>query len=92
MSDKHTARLGHVGLYVTDTARMIDFYTRVLGFVVTDADPKGILTFLSRNPEEHHQVVLVAGRAPGARETVQQEEHAKLWGVQVAAGFGPCQL
>jgi catechol 2,3-dioxygenase len=66
------ARLGHVGLYVTDVPKMTEFYTRVLGFVVTDADTEGKLTFLSRNVSEHHQVVLVAGRDPGVKETVQQ--------------------
>ena len=29
-------RLSHVGLYVHDVAKMIDFYTEVLGFVVSD--------------------------------------------------------
>ena len=26
----------HMGIYVVDMARMVDFYTRVLGFCVTD--------------------------------------------------------
>ena len=55
-------RLSHVGLYVTDVPRMIDFYTKVLGFVVSDGAPDGRITFLSRNPSDHHQVVLVRGR------------------------------
>src|ERR1700681_4963063 len=29
-------RLSHVGLYVHDVPKMIDFYTKVLGFVVSD--------------------------------------------------------
>ena len=66
------ARLGHVGLYVTDAAKMTDFYTRVLGFVVTDADTKGNLTFLSCSASDHHQIVLVSGRASREGETVQQ--------------------
>ncbi|HTT78729.1 MAG TPA: VOC family protein [Stellaceae bacterium] len=55
-------RLSHVGLYVTDVPKMIDFYTNVLGFVVSDGAPDGRITFLSRNPSDHHQVVLVRGR------------------------------
>lgn len=58
----------HVGIYVTDLARMEDFYTRFLGFIVTDrgslvtpAGPVSLL-FLSRDPREHHQVVLASGR------------------------------
>lgn len=40
------------------------FYTRVLGMVVTDrgALPTGNLVFLSRDPSEHHQLVLCSGR------------------------------
>jgi catechol 2,3-dioxygenase len=72
MSEQHGIRLGHVGLYVTDVPKMVDFYTRVLGFVVTDAADNMSLTFLSRNAQDHHQIVLVAGRAPGVQETVQQ--------------------
>src|SRR5258708_19808304 len=56
-------RLSHVGLYVHDVPKMIDFYTKTLGFVVSDGAPDGRITFLSRNPSDHHQVVLVRGRA-----------------------------
>ena len=62
MSQEVSPRLSHVGIYVTDLPKMIDFYTRVLGFVVSDAAPDGRITFLSRNPSDHHQVVLVPGR------------------------------
>ena len=57
----------HMGIYVSDPARMEDFYTRVLGFAVTDRGMLGsvALVFLSRDPREHHQIVLAAGR-PGA--------------------------
>jgi catechol 2,3-dioxygenase len=63
MSQELAPRLSHVGLYVTDVPKMIDFYTRVLGFVVSDAAEDGRINFLSRNPSDHHQVVLVRGRA-----------------------------
>lgn len=51
--------LSHFELYVNDVASMEDFYTRYLGFVVTDrgAGPAGMI-FMSRNPDEHHQLVL----------------------------------
>jgi catechol 2,3-dioxygenase len=55
-------RLSHVGLYVRDVPKMIDFYTKTLGFVVSDGAEDGRITFLSRNPSDHHQVVLVRGR------------------------------
>lgn len=62
----------HVGLYVTDLVRMTDFYERLLGFTVTDrgqlTGPAGPmeLVFLSRDPDEHHQIVLVTGRPADA--------------------------
>ena len=69
--------LGHVGLFVRDLLRMAAFYRSVFGFVVTDADfdaaDKPRAMFLSRNPEEHHQLVLVSrpGVVPAA-SVVQQ--------------------
>jgi catechol 2,3-dioxygenase-like lactoylglutathione lyase family enzyme len=64
----------HMGLYVTDMRRMVDFYTGVLGFAVTDEAPiRGVdVVFLSRSPDEHHQMVLVPGRAAGTPSTVNQ--------------------
>ena len=62
-----TAALSHFGIHVTDMTRMEDFYTRALGLLVSDrgALPNGpTLVFLSRDPDEHHQLVLVTGRPP----------------------------
>lgn len=54
----------HMGFYVTDLERMARFYTHVLCFTETDRGNLGAaqLVFLSRDPAEHHQVVLVSGR------------------------------
>ena len=54
----------HMGLSVRNLAVMEDFYTRVLGFTVTDrGDAGGMgLVFLSRSPLDHHQIVLATGR------------------------------
>jgi catechol 2,3-dioxygenase-like lactoylglutathione lyase family enzyme len=69
----------HMGIYVTDIERMRDFYTRVLGFTVTDrgaletAHGAVELVFLSRDPAEHHQIILASGRpAPAGFNTVNQ--------------------
>jgi catechol 2,3-dioxygenase len=62
MTQAAPPRLSHVGLYVHDVPMMRDFYTKVLGFVISDAAPDGRITFMSRNPSDHHQVVLVRGR------------------------------
>ena len=66
-------RLSHVGLYVSDVPKMLDFYTNVLGFVVSDGAEDGRITFLSRNPSDHHQVVLVKGRATGEETPMVQQ-------------------
>ena len=64
----------HIGLYVADMTAMVSFYTRVLGFSITDqAQIRGAdVVFLSRNPDEHHQIVLVPGRSPQSPSTVNQ--------------------
>jgi catechol 2,3-dioxygenase len=73
MSQETPPRLSHVGLYVSDVPKMIDFYTRVLGFVVSDGAEDGRITFLSRNPSDHHQVVLVRGRATDTETPMVQQ-------------------
>jgi catechol-2,3-dioxygenase len=51
--------LSHVELYVQDIIQMEDFYTNKLGFVVTDrGEGNSGMVFLSRSPDEHHQIVL----------------------------------
>lgn len=61
----------HFGFFVRDLDRMEAFYRNVMGFTVTDrgtlpgATGPIQLVFLSRNPAEHHQVVLVSGRPEG---------------------------
>lgn len=54
----------HMGLSVKDIAPMEVFHVDVLGFTVTDrGDAEGMaLVFLSRSPDDHHQIVLATGR------------------------------
>jgi catechol 2,3-dioxygenase-like lactoylglutathione lyase family enzyme len=69
------AQLTHVGLFVRDLEAMIAFYCRVLGLVLTDSGDYylgGRIAFLSRNPEEHHQVVMASGRPKDAPTTINQ--------------------
>ena len=60
--------LKHVGMYVFDMHRMERFYADMLDFTVTDrgqlegAAGTVDLVFLSRDPDEHHQIVLVSSR------------------------------
>jgi catechol-2,3-dioxygenase len=57
--------LSHVGVFVTDMPRMVDFYSGFLGFAVSDRGETsngGEIVFLTRDPREHHQLVLASGR------------------------------
>jgi catechol 2,3-dioxygenase len=74
MNEAPKMAFAHMGIYVIDIARMVDFYTRVLGFCITDrALIRGAnVVFLSRDPEEHHQIVLVPGRDPAHASTINQ--------------------
>lgn len=57
-------QFSHMGLYVTDLPRMARFYQQALRFTQTDEGDLGAvqLVFLSRDPSEHHQLVLATGR------------------------------
>ena len=52
--------LSHFEIKARDFARMEAFYTDTLGFVVTDRRPPNgsRMVFLSRDPGEHHQIVI----------------------------------
>jgi catechol 2,3-dioxygenase len=73
-------RFSHLGLCVMDLPAMEDFYTRVLGFTVTDRGGAMNLdlVFLSRDPNDHHQLVLGTGRPHGLPQNTRN------------AMFGPC--
>ena len=63
--------LGHVGIFVDDVDKMIDFYTNVLGMTVTDrGEERGF--FLSARPaEEHHEFVFA--KAPDGEKSQAQQ-------------------
>ncbi|MES2401989.1 MAG: VOC family protein [Pseudomonadota bacterium] len=78
-SNEHTVpalRFSHVGLFARDIDAQASFYKSVLGFTETDRgtlqvkDGIARLVFLSRDPDEHHQIVLVSGRPPEAHFNV----------------------
>jgi len=62
--------IGHVGLLVNDMDRMTEFFCNVLGFTLTDKGER--IRFLSRDPSQHHQVVLAPGRPEGVPEMINQ--------------------
>jgi len=70
MKSSVAVSFSHLGIFVRDVDAMADFYKGHFGFLETD---RGILplpgepriVFLSRDPNEHHQIALVSGRADG---------------------------
>ena len=64
-------KLAHVGIWVQDFDRMKNFYVRMFGFGIAD---EGLLNgnryaFMSRDPKDHHQVVVAEGRRPDTDQT-----------------------
>ena len=80
MTRKFSLAFSHVGVYVTDIDKMVDFYTRFLGFVVSDRGKReaGEIVFMTRDAREHHQLVLAAGRPPGLEFNVVNQMSFKL--------------
>ena len=68
----------HIGLFVSDMDKIVEFYVDVMGFFVTDRGQlNGMpITFLSRNPREHHQLVFVQGRNTDPTTKLANEERA----------------
>lgn len=54
----------HFGFFVSDLSAVAGFYKQALGFTQTDSGRLGTMeiVFLSRSPEDHHQIVLMSGR------------------------------
>jgi catechol 2,3-dioxygenase len=91
-------RLGHATLAARDLDRMVAFYTDVLGFHVTNrGEPvpgMGEMAFISQDPNEHHQIVLVHTPEPAARGFVLADhlafrtetlDHLRAFGERLAA-------
>ncbi len=62
----------HAVIHVVDPEAMVDFYTAVLGFEVTDRGPLGPadgpeIIFLSQTARHHHQLAFITGRAEPGR-------------------------
>ena len=76
MTDQIKPQLSHAGMWVRDMDRMVSFYTRVLGFNITDRGfverYNGHITFMSNDPSMHHQVILAEGRPDDVPSTINQ--------------------
>jgi catechol 2,3-dioxygenase len=76
----HKLRFSHVGLFVGDVQHMASFYRRVLGFVESDRgvlDGRGVI-FLTRDPNEHHQLIFFSGLSETPREPVVNQLSFRL--------------
>ncbi len=68
MEQQSGLSFGHIGIYVADIERQSAFYKNYLDFTETDrgslagAHGPVQLVFLSRDPDEHHQIVMASGR------------------------------
>ena len=72
------AQLCHVGLYTFDLEKMVDFYTRIFGLVVTDRGVSGRgyhIAFLSL---QRYDVILEINREPVHNITDFRRIEAKL--------------
>lgn len=71
-----TPQLSHFGIFVRDIDAMTRFYTEVFALRLTDQGVgrnfKTRLHFLSGSADQHHQLVLAAGRAAEGPSTVMQ--------------------
>jgi len=66
MQKPPNAQLTHMGIHCKNLNAMIDFYINTLGLILTDRGEYymgGEIAFLSRSPNEHHQMVLASGRS-----------------------------
>jgi len=70
-------KLTHVAIFTRDLEKMVEFYTKALGLTVTDQgealSAPVQMVFMSSDPSEHHQFVLIGGRPDDATFNVSQQ-------------------
>ena len=74
-----------MGFFVLDAERMATYYQTVLGFTITDRGLLGTvpLIFLSRDPSEHHQLVLAGGKPEGLNFNAINQISFRVQGLDV---------
>lgn len=77
MKSNVTPKLTHFALFVRDLPLMEEFYTGVMGLTVTDRGEATSapvqMVFMSSDPTEHHQFVLVSGRPDDVNFSLNQQ-------------------
>jgi catechol 2,3-dioxygenase len=93
MTSLPDCRLCHIGVYAFDLDRMVDFYSRVFGLVVTDrgySEGRGVhIAFLSRDPTEHHQIAIASGRPKEAIHTTINQISFRVDGLEELQQYYP---
>ena len=88
MSGPAIGRLGHVGIHCRDLQKQKAFYRDVLGLTVTDESDERGLVFLSARPdEEHHELLLCAGRNVDGEAKLLQQVSFRCENVEDVVGF-----
>jgi catechol-2,3-dioxygenase len=80
LAGRHSLMFSHLGIYARDPERLARFYKEALGFFETDRGYLGpvFLVFLSRDPAEHHQLVLASGRPEEAHFNIINQMSLKV--------------
>jgi catechol-2,3-dioxygenase len=76
MTQEAKVSFSHIGLFVTDLDRMVDFYTRIIGLTVSDREKRADgseIVFMTSDPREHHQVVFASGRPDDLKFSMIQQ-------------------
>jgi catechol-2,3-dioxygenase len=74
-----------MGFFVRDPESMAVYYQTVLGFTITDRGLLGAvpLIFLSRDPSEHHQIILAGGKPEGMNFNAINQISFRVQGLDV---------
>ena len=92
--DISSVRFTHAGFWVEDLDKMADFYQRVFKMHRSDhgkIDAHGLraeLAFLTGDPEEHHQLVFLAGKPKVCLLTLSIKFHSELGNCPICALIG----
>ena len=77
MNSHPAPKLTHFALFVSDLPKMEAFYTGLMGLTVTDRGKATSapvqMVFMSSDPGEHHQFVLVSGRPDDVNFALNQQ-------------------
>jgi catechol 2,3-dioxygenase-like lactoylglutathione lyase family enzyme len=88
MSPPRVSELGHVGIRCFDTKVQLAFYTEVMGLTVTDFDEGLGIWFLSARPDdEHHELLLAAGRNVGRESNLLQQISFRCESLEDVVGY-----